>query len=85
MAAISGTASAPQAFRCDASSHNEKSDILASCLLAGGVLFDHWQSGTTFSLATGGATRRTVRKHRAPQGALRRISTPISVVVSSIS
>ena len=39
MAAISGTASAPQAFRGDASSHNEKSGNLASCLLAGGVLF----------------------------------------------
>ena len=39
MAAISGTASAPQAFRGDASSRNEKSGNLASCLLAGGVLF----------------------------------------------
>ena len=39
MTAISGTASAPQTFRGDASSRNEKSDILASCLLAGGVLF----------------------------------------------
>ena len=36
---ISGTASAPQAFRCDASSRNEKSGNLASCLLVGGVLF----------------------------------------------
>ena len=39
MAAIPGTASAPQAFRGDASSRNEKSGNLASCLLAGGVLF----------------------------------------------
>ena len=39
MAEISGTASAPQAFRGDASSRNEKSGNLASCLLAGGVLF----------------------------------------------
>ena len=39
MAAISGTASAPQAFRGDASSRNEKSANLGSCLLAGGVLF----------------------------------------------
>ena len=39
MAAISGTESAPQAFRGDASSHNEKSDILTSCLLVGGALF----------------------------------------------
>ena len=39
MAAISGTASAQQALRGDASSHNEKSGNLTSCLLAGGVLF----------------------------------------------
>ena len=39
MAAISGTASAPQAFRGNASSRNEKSGNLTSCLLAGGVLF----------------------------------------------
>ena len=37
--AISGTASAPQAFRGDASNRNEKSGNLTSCLLAGGVLF----------------------------------------------
>ena len=37
-----------------------------------GCFFDHWRSGTTFSLPTGGATRRAVRKHRAPKGALRR-------------
>ena len=39
MAAISGTASAPQAFRGNTSSRNEKSGNLASCLLAGEVLF----------------------------------------------
>lgn len=39
MAAISGAASAPQTFRGDASSRNEKSGNLASCLLVGGVLF----------------------------------------------
>ena len=39
MAAISGTASAPHAFCGDASSRNEKSGNLTSCLLAGGVLF----------------------------------------------
>ena len=39
MAAISETPSAPQAFRGDARSRNEKSGNLASCLLAGGVLF----------------------------------------------
>ena len=35
-----------------------------------GCFFGHWRSGTTFSLFTGGATRRAVRKHRAPKGAL---------------
>ena len=39
MAAISGTASAQQAFRGDASSRNEKSGNLTLCLLVGGVLF----------------------------------------------
>ena len=38
-----------------------------------GCFFGHWRSGTTFSLATGGATRRAFRKHRAPKGALRRV------------
>ena len=38
-----------------------------------GCFFGHWRSGTTFSLVTGGATRRAVRKHRAPKGALRQI------------
>ncbi len=38
-AAISGTASTPQAFCGDASSRNEKSGNLTSCLLVGGVLF----------------------------------------------
>ena len=37
-----------------------------------GCSFGHWRSGTSFSLGTGGATRRAVRKHRAPKGALRR-------------
>ena len=36
-----------------------------------GCFFNHWRSGTTLSLATGGTTRRAVRKHRAPKGALR--------------
>ena len=31
----------------------------------------------TFSLVTGGATRRAVRKHRAPKGALRRLSPKV--------
>ena len=42
-----------------------------------GCFFGHWRSGTTFSLATGGTTRRTVRKHRAPKGALRRDFVPL--------
>ena len=37
--AISGAKSAPQAVRGDTSNRNEKSDILASCLLVGGALF----------------------------------------------
>ena len=36
-----------------------------------GCFFGHWRSGTTFPLVIGGATRRAVRKHRAPKGALR--------------
>ena len=39
-----------------------------------GCFFGHWRSGTTFSLVTGDATRRAVRKHRAPKGALRQIN-----------
>ena len=39
MAPISGAVSAPQAFCGDASSRNEKSGNMTSCLLAGGVLF----------------------------------------------
>ena len=85
MAAISGTASAPQAFRGDASSRNEKSGNLASCLLVGGVLFGHWRSGTTFSLVTGGTTRRAVIKHRAPKGALRRVRLGHNRLVDFVS
>ena len=36
---ISGATPAPQAVRGDASSRNEKSDILALCLPVGGMLF----------------------------------------------
>ena len=96
MAAIPGTASAPQAFRGDASSRNEKSGNLTSCLLAGGVLFrplairydvlpGHKGCGTPGSQKAPSAKRciKTfrgllvqnrrvqVRKHRAPNGALR--------------
>ena len=69
--AISGAKPARQAILGDASNRNEKSDILTSCLLVGGVLFGHWRSDTLFPLVIRGATRRTVRKHRAPKGALR--------------
>ena len=37
-----------------------------------GCFFGHWRSDMAFPLATGGTTRRAVRKHRAPKGALRR-------------
>ena len=73
MAAISGTASAPQAFRGDASSHNEKSGNLTSCLLAGGVLFRPLAIRHDVFPGHRGATRRAVRKHRAPKGALRQL------------
>ena len=36
-----------------------------------GCFFDHWRSDMASPLATGGTTRRTVRKHQAPKGALR--------------
>ena len=71
MAAISGTASAPQAFRGDASSRNETSGNLASCLLVGGVLFRPLAIRYDVFPGHRGATRRAVRKHRAPKGALR--------------
>ena len=71
--AISGAKPARQAILGDASNRNEKSDILTSCLLVGGVLFGHWRSDTLFPLVIRGATRRTVRKHRAPKGALRHV------------
>ena len=74
--AISGAKPARQAILGDASNRNEKSDILTSCLLVGGVLFGHWRSDTLFPLVIRGATRRTVRKHRAPKGALRHILGP---------
>mgnify|MGYP001715996575 CR=1 FL=1 len=38
-----------------------------------GCFFGHWRSDVTFPLIAGGATRRAVRKHRAPNGALRRV------------
>ena len=94
--AISGAASAPQAFRGDASSRNEKSGNLASCLLVGAVLFrplairpnvspDRRGRDTPGSQKAPSTKRciktatevaqasnpKTVRKHRAPNGALR--------------
>ena len=71
MAAISGTASAPQAFCGDASSRNEKSGSLASCLLVGGVLLRPLAIRYDVLPGHRGATRRAVRKHRVPKGALR--------------
>ena len=85
--AISGAKPARQAILGDASNRNEKSDILTSCLLVGGVLFGHWRSDTLFPLVIRGATRRTVRKHRAPKGALRPATsadnTPVPVSEST--
>ena len=45
-----------------------------------GCFFGHWRSGTTFSLVTGGATRRAVRKHRAPKGALRQAVVSLAAI-----
>ena len=98
-AAISGTASAPQAFRGDVSSRNEKSGNLASCLLVGEVLFrplairydvfpGHRGYDTpgsqkapstkrcinTSITANAPALTSAVRKHRAPNGALRHLN-----------
>ena len=71
MAAISGIASAPQAFCGDASSRNEKSGNLASCLLAGGVLFRPLAIRYDVFPGHMGCDTPGVRKHRAPKGALR--------------
>ena len=71
MATISETASAPHAFCGDASSRNEKSGNLASCLSAVGVLFRPLAIRYDVFPGHRGATRRAVRKHRAPKGALR--------------
>ena len=79
MAAISRTASAPQAFCGDASSRNEKSGNLTSCLLAGGVLFRPLAIQYDVFPGHRGATRRAVRKHRAPNGALRPLSEILEI------
>ena len=47
-----------------------------------GCFSDHWRSDTVSPLATEGAKRRAVRKHRAPKGALRRTRT---LIVSSFA
>ena len=73
MAAISGIASAPQAVRGDASSRNEKSGNLTSCLLAGGVLFRPLAIRYDVFPGHRGYDTPGVRKHRAPKGALRHI------------
>ena len=46
-----------------------------------GCFFGHWRSDVTFPLIAGGATRRAVRKHRAPKGALRLLETPTSPLI----
>ncbi len=71
MAAISGIASAPQAVRGDASSRNEKSGILASCLLVEWVLFRPLAIRYDVFPGHRGYDTPGVRKHRAPKGALR--------------
>ena len=48
-----------------------------------GCFFDHWRSGTVSPLATEGATRRAVRKQRAPKGALRQVRSADSVNVAA--
>ena len=73
MAAISGTASAPHAFCGDASSRNEKSGNLTSCLLAGGVLFRPLAIRYDVFPGHRGYDTPGVRKHRAPKGALRHL------------
>lgn len=50
-----------------------------------GCFFGHWRSGTTFPLVIGGATRRAVRKHRAPKGALRRDAEVLEGAMSLMS
>ena len=71
MAAISGIASAPQAVCGDASSRNEKSGSLASCLLAGRVLFRPLAIRYDVFPGHRGYDTPGVRKHRATKGALR--------------
>ena len=71
MAATSRTASTPQAFRGDTSSRNEKSGNLASCLLAGGMLFRPLAIRYDVFPGHRGYDTPGVRKHRAPKGALR--------------
>ena len=73
MAPISGTASAQQAFRSDASSRNEKSGNLASCLLVGGVLFR--PLAIRYDVFPGHRGYDTPGSQKAPS-AKRRIKTP---------
>ena len=86
MAAISGIASAPQAVCGDASSRNEKSGSLASCLLAGRVLFRPLAIRYDVFPGHRGYDTPGVRKHRAPKGALRLdVSAPSGGAFSSES
>ena len=77
MAAISGAKLIQRAVRGDASSRNEKSGNLASCLLVRGVLFRPLAIRYDVFPGHRGATRRAVRKHGAPKGALRQKITQI--------
>ena len=85
MAAISGTASAPHAFCGDASSRNEKSGNLTSCLLAGGVLFRPLAIRYDVFPGHRGYDTPGVRKHRAPKGALRLIGLGYRHTIHTLS
>ena len=76
MAATSGTASAPQTFRGDASSRNEKSGNLASCLLAGGVLFR--PLAIRYDVFPGHREYDTPGSQKAPSAKRCIMTTPIS-------
>ena len=69
--AISGAKLILRAVHGDTSSRNEKSDILTSCLLIGGVLFRPLAIRHDGPPDHKGHNTPGVRKHQAPNGALR--------------
>ena len=69
--AISGAKLILRAVHGDTSSRNEKSDILTSCLLIGGVLFRPLAIRHGIPPDHKGHDTPGVRKHQAPNGALR--------------